>query len=416
MNLNRIKSFSKYALIALGMVLVVSSCSKKEDAVDVGVKVLDGTYIKGAGTALVDLKSTGKMTLARNEVLQTERATLYEMYVAVKKGAEGFNIVTVNGAEQKTYGPAATGFGEVLVANRNVDEPKDGSLQKGAVIETTNKFTVPEDGLYHVVFESGLKKVSIAKVVWGVIGAATPGGWGSSTALPMSGAFDLNKITFEAKNVKLEKGDFKYRYSNGWKIILDETLDLGAGKKGVNVNTNFGGKLDALIAGGDNMSNLVRGYYTLTFVWELGKAPVVTVLKTADVPVIDYTSYSMGIIGNVYQKADGVQASWDENLLPSTPTKAGTIYTWNYAGVKLTKDAAAAADFKPEFKFRQGADWNGKSIGFNDVVLKGTAAANIENDGGNFMFKVGVVYAGTYNIKLEIDAATEVYTVTIDKI
>jgi hypothetical protein len=43
--------------------------------------------------------------------------------------------------------------------------------------------------------------------------------------------------------------------------------------------------------------------------------------------------------------------------------------------------------------------------------MAGAAAANFENNGGNFKVKV----AGNYTIVLKIEAATEVYTVTVTK-
>ena len=120
--------------------------------------------------------------------------------------------------------------------------------------------------LYHIAFDSEVMIVTIAKVEWGVIGAATPGGWGGSTQLTM-GAFDLNTITFEATDVVMTKADWKFRYSNGWKVILDPDFDLGGGNTGIKVNANFGGAVDALVAGGDNISNEVPGKYTANMTW-----------------------------------------------------------------------------------------------------------------------------------------------------
>jgi hypothetical protein len=412
MKTNFLKSYLLYALLAFGMAFSFTACSDDDDDTKDEI-VLDGIYIKGAATSLTELKSAGMMKVTRNEVLQTDRASLVELYVAVKAGDEGFNIVSVAGNVTKTWGPGE-GFAEIATASRHNDEPKDGSLQKGAIAETATKFTVPEDGLYHVVIDTELGKGAIARVTWGVIGAATPGGWGTSTALPAK-AFNLNKMEFEATNLKMEKGDFKYRYSNGWKIFLDEVLDLGGGKKGVSVNTNFGG--NPLIAGGDNIANANRGFYTVNFTWELGKAPAVTLTKTGDIQMIDYSTYSMGIIGNCYEKSAGVQEDWGANYPGKTitPTKAGNVYTWAFTNVAFTVPATPAEGFKGQFKFRQGTDWNGKSIGYKDVTLNGGAAGDIETNGdGNFVFKANT-YAGTYDVTLVINAETEIYTVTVTK-
>jgi hypothetical protein len=45
-------------------------------------------------------------------------------------------------------------FKIVETAALDVDEPKDG-LWKGNLVESTTPFTVPEDGLYHVIVDLG---------------------------------------------------------------------------------------------------------------------------------------------------------------------------------------------------------------------------------------------------------------------
>jgi len=133
---------------------------------------------------------------------------------------------------------------------------------------TETQFTVPTSGLYHVVLDTELGKIAIAPVVWGVIGGATPGGWSNSTPMP-AGDFDLETMTFTATDVAMTPSDWKFRYSDGWKIILDADFDLGDGNTGVKVNTNFGGAVDALVPGGANITNEVAGLYTVQMTWTL---------------------------------------------------------------------------------------------------------------------------------------------------
>jgi hypothetical protein len=45
-------------------------------------------------------------------------------------------------------------------------------------------------------------------------------------------------MDFVVDEVTMLENEYKFRYSNGWKIILDTELDLGEGKTGVKVNTN----------------------------------------------------------------------------------------------------------------------------------------------------------------------------------
>jgi len=397
-----------YLFSAIMLLGTLSLTSCKDDDPDPEPQVEDGLYIKGAGTALTALGTKGLMKNTRNEILNDEanatpptvgnRESLYEMFIPVKAGAEGFSIVQVSGKTQKTYGPGAD---FALVSTPGNDEPKEG-LWKGKYAESTTPFTVPADGMYHVVIDTKLGKVSIASVkYWGLIGAATPGGWTDDTKL-MPKAFDLNTMTFEVTDVKMSKGQFKFRFAKGWKILLDTTEVLNVGtKKGVNVNTNFGNKIEDLKPGGNNIDFAVPAIYTAKAVWTLGAGWVMTLTKTGDVPTIDYSNYEMGIIGNSYNKTDGTPAAWDENFGTHKPVVNGKLFTWTY-NISM---------FPGAFKFRQGTDWAGKSLGYGDCVWAGAAAGDFSNDGGN----IKISTTGNYTLVLVIDAATETYTVTCTK-
>ncbi len=387
-------------VMLLSLVFVVSSCKDDPDPVDPPVIVLDGLYVKGAATALTDYDAKGMMKVARNEVTQTDRANLMEMYIAVKAGAPGFNIVLVAGDVKTTYGPGAD-FAVVPEAERNVDEPKV-DFWRGSYAESTTAFTVPADGLYHIMLDKELKKIAIAPVVWGLIGAATPNGWNGSTPMPSKG-FDLNTMTFELTDVVMTKADFKFRYSDGWKIILDENFDLGGGNKGIKVNTNLGGAVDALVAGGANISNTVPGIYTAKMVWTLGSGFAATLTKTGDLNLIDYTNTELGLVGDGLM-VSGAQHNWDVTVMVSKPAVENvTTYKWTYNQVEVTTLGS--------FKIREGQDWSKKSIGYNDVTMAGTSADKFTTNGdGNFV----PTENGTYDIVLKIDAVTETYTFTVN--
>jgi len=394
---------SVIALIA--MVFTLNSCKKSSDTTTTTVILLDGYYVKGAGTAYADLNPNAMMNSTYNEVLNpvlptsTKRAQLMELYIPVKAGTDGFNIVKVAGSVIKVYGPG-TDYAQVTAPT--TDEPHGVFFKRGTYVETTNKFTVDTNGMYHVVIDYDLGKVSVTRVKWGMIGAATPHGWTSSTEMTES-AFSLTSMSWSLTGLTLTKGTWKYRYSSGWKIIFDTVFDNGGGKLGIKVNTNFGFGVDTLLPGGHDITNSVQGVYTSTLAYTLGSGYKATLTKTGNIPPVDYSTFKMGIIGNVYLKLDGTQANWDENFGTSLPVvTGGTTYTWTY-----TIDINAAGDFK----FRQGFDWSGKSIGFGDVTMAGPAAANFSDDGGNF--KVSVI--GNYTLFLQIDATTENYTVTATK-
>ncbi len=403
MKKNLIK-FSKVAwLMVMAFALITTSCKKDDDDDDGGgddpVIVLDGVYIKGAGTALADYDTKGMMKVTRNEVTQEDRASLLELYIAVKGGADGFNIVTVEGATKTIYGPGAD-FAEVTEPDG--DEPTLG-LKRGSVAVTDTKFTVDADGLYHVAYDTEIGIVTIAKVEWGVIGAATPGGWGESTQLASEG-FDLNTMTFTAVDITLTKGDYKFRYSNGWKVILDSEFDLGDGNTGIKVNANYGGTVEALVPGGANITNETPGYYTATITWVLGSGYSASVVKTGDLETYDYSATELGLIGDGIMNADTV-LGWNYSLGLHAPTVTDeTTYTWLYEGISVTSAGS--------FKIREGQDWNGKSIGYADLTMGGTAAANFQgtDPDGN----IQAIEDGIFDFELIIDAVTETYTFNVN--
>ncbi len=388
------KNLFKLSWLLIAAFISFTACNDDDDG-ETPILVEDGIYVKGVGTALTDLDAKGKMKVTRNEVVQEERAQLLELYIAVKGGTDGFSIVEVAGASTKIYGPG-TDFAVVAEADRNVDEPKV-DFWRGGFTESTSKFIVPADGLYHVMLDKELKKIAIVPVVWGVIGAATPGGWGASTETPAV-AFDLNNITFKGTEIELTKADYKFRYSQGWKVILDTEFDLGGGNKGIKVNTNFGGVVTALVPGGANIANDVPGIYTIEIKWTLGAAYVATVTKTGESSMKNYTDTELGLIGDGIIVADTANG-WNFTTGISKPTVSNTTYTWVWEGVEVSELGS--------FKIREGQTWAKMSIGYPQVTMEGNAAENFgTNTDGNFV----PVAAGIFDFTLTIDAAADTYT------
>ncbi|MFZ4520308.1 MAG: hypothetical protein ACOYNC_01305 [Bacteroidales bacterium] len=353
--------------------------------------VSDGYYVTGPATAYLETNSNAMMQTALNEIYQTSRPWLKELYIPIKAGNGGFNIVKATGPLRKFIGPSDD-FTEVTPGP---DEPTLG-LQRGHYADTTTTFTVPVDGLYHVIIDELLGKVAIARVSWEMIGAATPLGWLNGTHLTES-AFNPTIMSWTITNQPLTMGDWKFRYSNGWKVVMESNpVDP------VSVNANLGGSINDLTAGGATFTNSNPGIYSCTLSYTLGSGYTATLIKTGNLPFVDYTSYQMGIIGDAYLKQDGTPAFWDENFGTSLPAAAPPIYTWTYnidfIGNKL-------------FKFRQGDDWSGKQISYGDVVIEGPAAGKFVNNTGNFV----VTENGNYTIVLSINAATEIYTMTATK-
>lgn len=350
---NFFKTLVKLSWIAVAILVVFTGCKKDDDDDDNGNPsgLQNGYYITGEGTALTELDSKGKMVIARNEVNQAARSQLLEIYLAVEGGTDGFNIVMVSGETQTTFGPGDD-FDVVAEENRIADEPKV-DFWRGSYTETEEKFTVPTDGLYHIIIDTELEIAVIAPVQWGIIGSATPAGWSNSTPLPQ-GAFDLNMLTFEAPEVALIAGEYKFRYSDGWKIVVDDAISSG-GVTGVRVNTNYGGALNALVPGGSNIAHDEPGIYKITMTWSLedGTSADVVFVREGD-PTPEYPE-ELYMIGSALDTADtddnGTPDGWQWELtdMPMIPVHSHPELFWRivwlYEGQAL--------------KFAPGQEWVG---------------------------------------------------------
>ncbi len=76
---------------------------------------------------------------------------------------------------------------------------------------------------------------------WGLIGDATPGGWSDDTNMTWDATNGVFTVTLD-----LTAGTFKFRANDGWDV-------------------NYGGDINGLTAGGDNIAVAEAGNYTITF-------------------------------------------------------------------------------------------------------------------------------------------------------
>lgn len=376
--------------------------------------VLDGIYIKGDATALSSLDSDGMFEVGKNEVIQEERESLYEKYVAISSDG-GFNIVQIAGDQEMTYGPGSD-FAVVPEEERDIEEPQV-DFWRGSYTETDDQFTVPEDGLYHVAIDTELEKVVVVPVMWGLIGDATPGGWSDDTELESQG-FDLESMTFESTGVEMRNGEFKYRYSGGWKVELDTLLELEGGEVGVKVNSNLGGSVDDLVPGGDNISLDESGEYTMTMNWSLTDGHSASMERTGDLPLTDWTGVVLDMVGdgvspdNEDAVEDPSSWSWGYKLIADDngePTVDGDVYTWTWTDVVLEADAG----FKIRTEDGEPSPENDMSfdIGY-DAVDVDNSSDLVDDVDGNII----VTEKDTFNITTVIDAADgDSKTVTIEE-
>lgn len=399
------KMFAYFMALTVAMV-AFTSCEDDDDNGNGGVLVEDGLYIVGPATAFTEPDVNGLMQTTLNEVNQETRATLYELYIPMSAGTDGFQIVEVVGGESVYYGPG-TDFD--VVTEPTIDEPQAVEFRRGAYIESTGYFSVPTEGFYHVILDTELQKVVVVPVEWGIIGDATPGGWDTATPMDPS-AFDLNTMSWSLTDVELRDGKWKFRYSQGWKVELDTTIVVGQDDdqndiKGVKANTNLGGSTSELVPGGDDITMSDPGVYNMTLDYTLEEGYSVTTERTGDIPPTDWTETEVELVGSGVSSdnADAVTdpSSWGwGNVLAAEnnglPTLSGDLYTWTWTGVVLeaegfkirTKNAEAGPN---------GLSWN---IGFGSVDADASSALVVD-DGGN----IKVTQKTTFDITLTIDAA-----------
>ncbi|MBN1132256.1 MAG: SusF/SusE family outer membrane protein [Bacteroidales bacterium] len=339
MKTNFLKSTLKFAVMALIASTMMVACDNEEEEEPI---VLDGFYISGDATALDKLDTKGRLAVTRNEVTQTDRNELSEIYIALK-GGETFTITEVAGSTKTVLGPG-TDFAMVPEAELDNDEPKEG-LWRGSFVESETGFTVPEDGLYHVALDSEVEIIVIALVKWGLIGGATPGGWSDNTE--MTATFDLEKMTFMVENVTMLENEFKFRYSNGWKIILDANYDLGGGQTGIKVNTNFGGSVSDLVPGGGNIANTEYAVYKFEMTWELGVGTSAVMTKTGEAEPLPEYPEELYMIGAAIGGWD-----WAVNGIQMVPVHSHPHLFWKIVWIESGVQVAGV-------KFAPAKEWVG---------------------------------------------------------
>ena len=296
------------------------------------------------------------------------------------------------------------------------DEPVEITVNTELELVANGKnFTIAE-GTYDVYLDEANAKAwfindgsypggGAAPVVseWGLIGSlAACNNWANNVKLYVSGDYSV------AKGVEFAAGDqFKFRKGEAWgveltyegAITIDAKLDLIDGTGGKqNSSISEAGTYDVYLA------NDLSAYYVMT----PGKTPADA--GQAEVVIIDYTNCQMELVGSGVAAQDGATAdlvwTWGNVLLASNggkPVKAGDVYTWTWNNVVLTADGW-------KVRVLNAAESGGvANFDLGDGSVDKTASPNAQaSTDGNIY-----VTAGTYNITLVIDAATNTKTVTV---
>ncbi|MEO0045696.1 MAG: hypothetical protein RL705_887 [Bacteroidota bacterium] len=138
----------------------------------------------------------------------------------------------------------------------NTDWGDDGSFS-GALAETGESDITAAAGYYRVRANTTTLLYSIEPATWGIVGAATPGGWGSSTAL----TYNSSTKKWEGV-VTLSAGEFKFRANDAWSINLggDPDGDDSMNYDGPNLSVDAGGTYNVVL----DLSNPRKYSYSVT--------------------------------------------------------------------------------------------------------------------------------------------------------
>jgi hypothetical protein len=373
------------ALVLLGATSLVFTTGCKDDDDDDPDPILveDGIYVVGDATPLAELDIKGLMEVGKNEADgNSDRATMYEKYMTLEANTP-FNISKVTGGVETKYGPG----GDAYTYNPNgAYEQPTTQVYRGSYTEG-GTFSVPTSGLYHVVLEEDLGIFIIAHVNhWGVIGAATPNGWSGDTDMPLVSAFDKETLTYEATDVVLRGGDYKFRYGGYWKLHVEDTTADAT----IKVNTNFGGALDNLERGAGNIAfdAADEGKYTVTMTWTLTDGVVASLVKTGDVDPLPEYPEAMYIVG------DATAYGWD------APGTFANALMHKCAGGQPTEGIywktcfiAGGAGFK-----LAAENWGDPNLGINEVGEFDAEGVAVSDNGGN----MSVADDGMYTVVLSL--------------
>lgn len=252
-------------MLIAALFLSVSCDDDDDDTTTPAPVVLDGYYAVGTSVFTETMATAGKFGAGVIEgagFAATPRDSMYQKFMFVSSTGN-FLIKQQKGAQVITWGiqGSLTTTGDTI---------------SGTLAQNGSAISVGSDGFYFVIADLPTMKIHMLKVSsWGVIGDATPDGWGSDQDLTQV-VLDKEKGEWKIEDVLMRAGSFKFRYNNQWTYVITE---------GAPAFTNIGGSLTDLTTGGANISmpEDKEGIYTLTLKFEFGGKFTLDTLRTATI-------------------------------------------------------------------------------------------------------------------------------------
>jgi hypothetical protein len=333
-------------VLSLAVMIISNSCLRGDES---PVNVADGIYIKGKSTAFNHFDANGLMKPAINEADGQSRAGLYEIYIAISSESEGFNIIEVIDKSQTVNGPSSNDNIVLTGENGQIN----GTIQKGIFGPDAGAFSVPENGVYHVIIDKQTNTFVISPVSEISFYSHVTGEVWSDTEIPLNNRFDKSNMMFEIAGLDLTEGEFRFRYGHGDKIEIISNE--------VKVNTSFGGVFSgtmpgfelSMIPGGNNylLDKEKEGTYRLDVIWTVGKGFAAQMTETSS------SSYpeKLFMIGDGISSFSGEDAwNWDLNDFEMIPVYSQPHLFWKIVwlndsgGIRLAPQKAWENDFGKE--------------------------------------------------------------------
>ena len=208
-----------------GFYLVIVDLNSKTVTVSENLKILGGSVI-------ADWNPSNAVPM------QMVDTAVYDTYQYITADGGGFKFV-----------PLTTGWDGDLGASKT----NEGYLSQ----TDENNLSVTTDGFYRVRVSMKDFSYSVVETSWGIIGDATPGGWGDDTNMTFTA--EKGEYVWSA-DITLTDGQIKFRANDGWDINLGDT--------GADGSLEYGGDNIAVTAGNYHIElilNSATGFtYTIT--------------------------------------------------------------------------------------------------------------------------------------------------------
>lgn len=345
-------SYLLCGFVALSMAFV--ACEEKEKRPIVVNK--DLVYVVGDATTVsadAENKDKAEMAVGKNEAAEgASRVGMYEKYVALK-GGKDFQIMMLSKAGTTKFYGATLQKDSIDGSNDQIKE----EVYRGTISENA-KMQVEKDGFYHVIYDRDLNTILVNNVKWGVRGVNGDWGWKEMNVSD----FNQETMTWSIAYENVKSGEFKYAYSNGWKIELDST---------VKANTNLG---EGLVPGAGNIKIKSQENATITLTWTLAGGEIASNYKhevKGTVVTVDPRNKAAGFSGDAFSTTDA--GNWADPKEGSTlavfDAEASEFDAESMVGTFVWKAENLTFDGGKNFKFRFDGGW----LGFSAIALEGDA-------------------------------------------